>query len=189
MAWNLALAWIPVALASLLGQIRRFSRSAAIMVIGLWLLFLPNAPYVATDFIHVGDTPGAPLWLDVLLFSAFAVAGLLLGLLSLLIMEGYAHHVFDPTRIVPTVTAVLVLSSLGVTLGRFPQWNSWDVIVNPSLLMTLVGGGVWTTSMTLFALGFAGFQIAIYTTIRRLAFMATRNDDMHLHRQNRGVTT
>lgn len=53
--WNLGLAWIPFVLslgvAAVHGQGRR---RPLLWALGLsWLLFLPNAPYVITDFVHL----------------------------------------------------------------------------------------------------------------------------------------
>jgi uncharacterized membrane protein len=38
------------------------------------------------------------------------------------------------------VVAVLGLSSLGVYLGRFERWNSWDVFAQPASLLSDIGG-------------------------------------------------
>jgi uncharacterized membrane protein len=89
-----------------------------------WLLFLPNAPYNLTDFVHLGRADGAPLWFDAALIAAFAGTGLALGLASLLIV----HQVVEARagRIVGWAVALgsLVLSAVGVYLGRYPRFNS-----------------------------------------------------------------
>ncbi|HJL05106.1 MAG TPA: DUF1361 domain-containing protein [Polyangiaceae bacterium LLY-WYZ-15_(1-7)] len=77
--WNLALALAPLALAlPARGGAPRFVA---------WLLFFPNAPYLVTDFVHLG-AGDAPLWFDVGLLAAFAWAGLLAGCVSLERMRG-----------------------------------------------------------------------------------------------------
>ena len=87
LVWNLILAWVPLAFA-----IAAYSRArsridlpVAVLLVP-WLLFFPNAPYLLTDFIHLGEGP-APLWYDGLMFSAFAWTGLLLGFGSLYLVQ------------------------------------------------------------------------------------------------------
>ncbi|NJN18365.1 MAG: DUF1361 domain-containing protein [Oscillochloris sp.] len=134
--WNLFLAWLPYLAALQLDWIDRYAprlhwqRWPLGMV---WLLFLPNAPYILTDFVHL---PGMRFvwWYEVGLLLAFAGAGCLLGIASLLVMHTLVR------RRVGSVTAWLFvattsgLSGLGIYLGRFLRWNSWDVFANPQIL-------------------------------------------------------
>lgn len=127
--WNLALAWIPWILAALLVRTRpaplRWPLGAA------WLAFLPNAPYLVTDLAHLKARPPVPLWLDVLLWASFALAGLALGWTSL---EAVARHLGPKLgRVGSTLFAVgvLLLTGFGIYLGRFLRWNSWDLLVDP----------------------------------------------------------
>ena len=140
LTWNLFLAWIPFVLSFGVAAIHHHRGPRLLLwVLGAgWLLFLPNAPYILTDFIHLGRVGGAPLWFDAALIGTFAATGLALGLASLLVV----HHVVEVRagRIVGWVFAVgsLVLSAVGVYLGRFPRFNSWDVLTDPSGLVTVV---------------------------------------------------
>lgn len=140
LVWNLFLAWIPYGLALGLALVHtRSGPRPMIWLLGVgWLLFLPNAPYILTDFIHLGRRPGAPLWFDAALIGAFAGVGLALGLVSLLIV----HRVVEVRsgRVVGWLFAVaaLVLSAVGVYLGRFPRFNSWDVVTDPQSLVSVV---------------------------------------------------
>jgi uncharacterized membrane protein len=140
LTWNLFLAWIPFVLS--LGMAIVHGRGGArgwLWVFGAgWLLFLPNAPYILTDFIHLGRVGGAPLWFDAALLGIFAATGLVLGLSSLLVV----HHVVEARagRLVGWAVAVssLVLSAIGVYLGRFPRFNSWDVLTDPQGLVAII---------------------------------------------------
>ena len=138
--WNLFLAWIPFVLALALAavHVRRGPRPVLWALGAGWLLFLPNAPYILTDFIHLGRLRGAPLWFDAALIGSFAAVGLALGLVSLLVV----HAVVEARagRVVGWVFAVtaLLLSAIGVYLGRFPRFNSWDVLTDPSGLVGVV---------------------------------------------------
>src|SRR6187455_1612395 len=69
--FNLALAWLP-ALAALGAYNLRRRRSGAARALALacgavWLVFLPNAPYLVTDLVHLAERPEVPLWYDVIL--------------------------------------------------------------------------------------------------------------------------
>jgi uncharacterized membrane protein len=138
--WNLFLAWIPFVLALCVAAVHsRGGPPPVLWVLGAgWLLFLPNAPYILTDFIHLGRIDGAPLWFDAALIGAFAAAGLARGLASLLVM----HYVVEARagRVVGWAVAVssLVLSAIGIYLGRFRRFNSWDVVADPQGLVAVV---------------------------------------------------
>lgn len=140
--WNLFLAWVPYVLALTLAGLSRvgapgWTLSAAGVV---WLLFLPNAPYILTDFIHLGAVPGAPMWFDALLIGSFAATGLLLGLASLLLVHGVVAARLGSFAGWVLAIGSLALSSIGIYLGRFPRFNSWDVLTNPQGLVQVVLG-------------------------------------------------
>src|SRR4029453_11265280 len=140
LTWNLFLAWIPFVLSLCVAAVHgRGGPRPLLWVLGAgWLLFLPNAPYILTDFIHLGRVGGAPLWFDTALIGTFAAAGLALGVGSLLVV----HHVVEARagRVVGWAVAVssLVLSAIGIYLGRFLRFNSWDVVTDPHGLVPVV---------------------------------------------------
>jgi uncharacterized membrane protein len=141
LVWNLVLAWIPFVLAVLVydGYRRGASRAPLLAGAALWLLFLPNAPYILTDFKYLRVWDDAPGWYDLLLLSAAAGTGLALGFVSLYLMQTLARSVLRPFESWLFVVGVLGLSSLGVYLGRFERWNSWDVFAQPWSLLSDVG--------------------------------------------------
>src|SRR5690349_2260855 len=56
LAWNLFLAWLPYVFALVVVKIHAdpFRRKWKLWLAGvLWALFLPNAPYIVTDFNHL----------------------------------------------------------------------------------------------------------------------------------------
>jgi uncharacterized membrane protein len=137
--WNLTLAWIPLVLA--LGVYDCYRRGARLLLlapaIALWLIFLPNAPYIATDFVHL--TPRAtPLWYDGIMLSAFAWTGVLLGFVSLYLMHAVMRDRLGERIGWAFALGALPLTSAGVYVGRFLQWNSWDPIVRPGQLLAEV---------------------------------------------------
>jgi uncharacterized membrane protein len=134
LVWNLILAWIPLMLA--LFAYDRYRRGTSVIrlvpALVLWLLFLPNAPYIVTDFVHLSAMPSTPLWFDGVEVSAFAWTGILLGFVSLYLVHAVARHRFGAQAGWSGVLAVLGLVSAGVYLGRVKRWNSWDLLTQPS---------------------------------------------------------
>jgi uncharacterized membrane protein len=143
-AWNLLLAWIPFVLALVVYDPARSGLSPpALAAAGmLWLLFFPNAPYIITDLKYVGRSAGVPVLYDVLLLSAAAWAGLLLGLTSLFLVHSVARRLLGAANAWALVVGVLGLSSFGIYLGRVQRWNSWDVFVRPGALLGDLAHGV-----------------------------------------------
>jgi uncharacterized membrane protein len=135
--WNLFLAWIPFALALLLyDRHRRGARLVQLLALGLlWLLFFPNAPYIVTDFRYLTDLTGKTFWFEGLLIGTAAATGLLLGFMSLYLIQAIVRRVAGTRYAWLFVFVALALSSVGVYLGRVLRWNSWDVFVRPGSLL------------------------------------------------------
>jgi len=140
LAWNLFLAWIPFAAALALYDANRRGRGRALQaaLATAWLLFLPNAPYIVTDFVHVGMLGGAPIWYDAVLVATFAGTGMVLGLGSVLLVQAVvarsAGEVWGWLLLAP----ILALCSAGIVLGRVYRFNSWDVLSEPHSLLRVV---------------------------------------------------
>ena len=113
----------------------RYRRGRSLLVLApalvLWLLFLPNAPYIVTDFVHLSAGSPAPLWLDGVEVSAFAWTGMLLGFVSLYLVHAVARHRLGAVPSWIGVLCVLGLVGVGVYLGRVKRWNSWDLLTQP----------------------------------------------------------
>lgn len=130
--WNLSLAWIPFVFASI-AYVVSWSRKLLYLVVPVcafvWLIFFPNAPYILTDFQHLStNSNNAPLWYDVLMLLWFAWTGLLLGVVSLHFMQEIVTRASGRTIGWLFTILVTILSSIGIFLGRFYNWNSWDIL-------------------------------------------------------------
>ncbi len=134
LVWNLFLAWMPYWLALAAWNLRE-KPAYALTFGGLWLLFLPNAPYLITDFIHLYPKHGVPVWYDSLMIFSFALTGLALGLVSLYLMQSVVIRWFGARLSWLFVAGALLLSGFGVYVGRFLRWNSWDLFANPLTLL------------------------------------------------------
>jgi len=133
--WNLFLAWIPFLIAYFtytLTLTRRWMYVVVPVTVLLWLIFFPNAPYMLTDFQHLANQRSVPIWYDVMLLIWFAFTGLLLGMVSLFLMQEVIRREFGRWAGWGFVALVGALSSVGVYVGRFLRWNSWDIFYNPA---------------------------------------------------------
>jgi uncharacterized membrane protein len=144
MAWNLFLAWIPFVLALIIYDrgSPTASRPALVAVAVLWLLFLPNAPYIVTDLKYIDGFGSVSALYDVVLLASAALAGLLLGLTSLFLIHAVARRLIGAFSAWALVVGALALSSFGIYLGRVQRWNSWDVFVRPGSLFGDIAGGL-----------------------------------------------
>jgi len=139
LVWNLFLAWIPLVLAALAYRIatRRSALTRLIVVLTaiVWLLFFPNAPYIVTDFVHLGEFhDNVPGWYDVMLIAWYAWTGLLLGIASLRLMQEIVTRAAGSVAGWLLVALVTALGSVGIYIGRFLGWNSWYVFQAPLAL-------------------------------------------------------
>lgn len=176
LAWNLFLAWIPVLLAVAAGAAWRSGRRVAVApLLGLWLLFFPNAPYVVTDFVHLDRIGGMPRWFDVLLLGSFAVTSLALGFVSLYLIQNLIRSAYGAVWSWVAALTAIALAGVGIYLGRVYQLNSWDVLQPQRLRAALAAAdtsahehGAWLTVILTF------FLAAAYVAGRRVAERCVR---------------
>lgn len=182
MAFNATLATIPAVLAVVL--FHRAQRRTPVWWAGvaLFVLFLPNAPYVVTDLIHLRNmlqaNPGTPVS-DML--PTGALAGLVLWGLAC-----YSVALAEVDRVLarsPRLARrrVLVRSGLhlacgfGVVLGRIPRLHSWHVVTQPQTAVDGIVGVLHPLAVPLvvgLAIGFA-LAAAAVTAVGRAAWERT----------------
>jgi uncharacterized membrane protein len=137
LVWDMFLAWVPMWISMVVYILHlRGSRNKPLLLwLGFaWLLFLPNAPYLLTEFVHLGRRHNGPWWCDLMLTIGFAWNGLLLGLLSLYVMQKVVQARAGARRAATMSAVSLALCSFGISLGRFNRFNSWDVVRHPFAL-------------------------------------------------------
>ena len=175
MPWNLFLAFVPYFISSQLekrpGWIE--NKWKFVVVIAVWLLFLPNSFYIITDLFHLEFQEGSSRWFDLTLIFSFAWNGLLLGILSIRQIEKIFRYCFQYKNEFLFLLPVMWLNAWGIYIGRFMRFNSWDVIANPFELFADIGYMLvhpfrnwypWSMIMV-----FAIFMTIIYMSVKRMA--------------------
>ncbi len=138
--WNLFLAWVPLVVAYVAFRLARRRIGAGVGgLVVLWLLFFPNAPYMLTDFKHLTGNGEIPLWYDALMLSSFAWTALMLGFLSLYLIQAIVAPRASAAWGWVVVVGALALASFGVYIGRFAGFNSWDALIRPRYVLSEIG--------------------------------------------------
>lgn len=138
--WLMAIALIALVLSFIL-----FKRKQNLRSVGWWLglavfiAFLPNAPYLLTDIIHlIRATSSGQIspWAIVLVIIPIHVAAILLGMeayvISLMNQGYYLKNHGAKQYIFVGELIVHALCAVGVYLGRFARLNSWELVTDPS---------------------------------------------------------
>jgi uncharacterized membrane protein len=171
LVWNLFLAWVPLGSALAFWYLSQYGwRTLPLLALflGGWFFFFPNSPYIVTDFLHLTPRHNVPLWYDLLLIFSFAWNGLILGLLSLWIVQGVIEQQAGRLASWLVVLATLATSGFGIYIGRFLRWNSWDLLFEPravvsDILIRLVDPLAHPRTIAVTIL-FSGFLTVAYLT-------------------------
>ncbi len=176
--WNLFLACLPIAFGRALA--RHLHRTAGripawhpatLSLALLWLLLLPNAPYLLTEIRHfVLD----PRWRDLTEAAvsrpaalraaaawgfAFALTGAIGVVTFLLAVRPVEHALRRHGVSIGAFRAVLFpLTALGVWLGLIPRFNSWDALTRP---LDVLGAALWAVTHAPTAACVAGFALVL----------------------------
>ncbi|MFD2826643.1 DUF1361 domain-containing protein [Leeuwenhoekiella polynyae] len=140
LVWNLFLAFIPLGIVwfiqfnkkLFLNPIKKF------FVLVLWLLFLPNAPYVLTDLIHLSYSTSQWFVYDAIVILTFAGISLYFGYQSILELRRLLKNTINKKLLNIATISVFILCGFGIYLGRVVRFNSWDLVTNPFELFTTI---------------------------------------------------
>lgn len=175
LVWNLFLAWLPLLFALLARETFRTEQQKTWRLLGLagaWFLFFPNAPYILTDLIHLTSRFPRFFWTDLTLILLCAFTGLMLGFVSLYFMQAIVARLFGRVAGWLFVALAVGLGSLGIYLGRFLRFNSWDVLLRPGKIYhgldIWVGGPMINTASAAFLVFFAAFLFITYVMLHAL---------------------
>lgn len=137
--FNLMLAWIPYLFSMMVGGLNSRYPGRWWLLLSpfvFWLAFFPNAPYLVTDLLHLDPRPPVPVWYDIGLFVSFVWTGCLIAVISLNIMQSAVKSYIGSLASWLFVAGTVVLGGLGIYLGRFLNWNSWDLFLQPQEILT-----------------------------------------------------
>ena len=144
MSWNLFLALIPLALSVWLFRRRRSLSVGGWLGVAIFIAFLPNAPYVLTDIIHLiyDIRRFSSIWVITLAlfpqYLIFMVVGFGAYVISLINLGHYLQQRNFKKYIIPAELTLHGLSAVGIYLGRFLRFNSWDFVTQPDALASTI---------------------------------------------------
>lgn len=143
MTWNLFLAFIPFILSVWL--FRRIKRSRSwVWWLGfaVFYAFLPNAPYLLTDVIHLIDDIRTiqSVWIITLVLIPVYLVVILGGfeayVISVINIGYYLNRIGKSQWILAMELTTHALSAIGIYWGRFLRFNSWDFVTQPDAVIT-----------------------------------------------------
>ena len=170
MVWNLFLAGVPMALAVALFSLPMRRGSLWWSGFLLWLLFLPNAPYVLTDVVHmVDDLSMTPSRLDaykiLALYGMFFGAGLVAYAVALQLFRAFLHRtVARRILVAPILLAVHGMCVIAMYVGRVLRFNSWDALVAPFTVLHAVARVPRPSTLVLLTAMFVVTAVATFVT-------------------------
>ncbi|RFB14880.1 DUF1361 domain-containing protein [Bacillus sp. HNG] len=161
LSWNVLLAVLPlffVEKAEMTLEQRKIGWS--IFWVILWLLFFPNSVYMVTDFIHISNdkfmwlievemysadtgvvySNEIMVWVKLLVIGIGFFFAILVGLESFYIFEQNIREKYSMIICYLAILVVALLTGLGVYIGRFLRFNSWDILFSPMQLLKQVAG-------------------------------------------------
>jgi uncharacterized membrane protein len=139
--WNLFLAFIPFALSFYLFRLPVLRNLWWWTSLLIFIAFLPNAPYVLTDSIHIVELSqeNYPYWAIVLIlipqYMLFICLGFEAYVISLVKLEQYLTNFIAPKYLTLVNAIAHSLCIVGVYIGRFERFNSWDFVTKPGTVL------------------------------------------------------
>lgn len=179
MAWNLFLALIPLALSIILFILPRFSDFQYNLKSLFWglgflvfMAFLPNAPYILTDLIHLIENIKQidAVWMIYLVllpqYFLFTLIGLTAYVLSVINLAKFLESKgWHKQQIIIVELGIHALSTIGVYLGRFLRFNSWHIITElPDLINSVIYDLTAKESIMLVTIMFTSLTILYWVT-------------------------
>lgn len=155
MIWNFKLSLMPlmvlllnaliflilVVVSNALNQVWIRILGQGLFVVGMvvWMLLLPNSGYLITELnlTHRDqDEHPVPIWYDIISIMSFALSGIVNTLVNIVMIQLMVLIAMDPSEVglkwqgllLGTALIINLLVSIGVYLGRYIRFNSWDIL-------------------------------------------------------------
>lgn len=200
---NIVLAAIPLLLEPVFSLVTRRTsgglRTALLAGVGgVWLLFLPNAFYLLTDFMHLngnvlvnmrGDSyhyaipyvRGSALYIfDTFFLLVATLFGAYVGGLALAHAYNWLKRRSSAVLAGSGLAVIMLLTAVGVYIGRFGRWNSWDGLAHPWLIVTdllsSLAEPVIMQRFSVLVVTFVLYQLACFAYARSHSFQKTLKD-------------
>ncbi len=176
MVWNLFLAVVPLALSVWLFRLAPRRNPLWWCGVAAFVAFLPNAPYVLSDVIHlVPRLESEPSWVRATVlvsgFGAFFLIGLEAYALSIVNLRHYLGRV-----VVPLELGIHALAAVGVYLGRVQRFNSWDLLGNGHAVLRVLHQSLrpWPIALMTFTFVVTTVACEVLLRVNRVALAAAR---------------
>ena len=139
--WNLFLAFIPLMLSFCLFRWHNKKRSLSWWIsLIIFIAFLPNSAYLLTDIIHLIEAirAGYSIWITTLIFIPLHLCAIFLGweayVISVINQSSYLTQQGAKKFVLVTEIMTHGVSAVGIYLGRFLRFNSWDLVTQPNVI-------------------------------------------------------
>ena len=143
--WNLFLAFIPLAISFYLFRPQANRHIWWWTFLLIFIAFLPNAPYVLTDSIHIIELSQQdyPSWAIMIILIPQYLVFITLGFEAYVIALGKLQQYLQdllPAKYIILIKAIAhSLCVVGVYIGRFERFNSWDFVTKPAEVLLTTG--------------------------------------------------
>ena len=155
--WNMILALIPLLVLRIEGKAQNKYLNMLLLVI--WMLFLPNAFYTFTDLIHIQYLQFTELtevasqtyynaisnvhvgiqdimpWIELINIWIISIAGFYIGCVN---VKRFVDRFATDKEKVISIGVISFLSGVGIYIGRFLRFNSWNIFNPVELIKTLL---------------------------------------------------
>lgn len=131
--WNFVLASISPIISTLLVEMVRMKSKPITLIIPaiVWMLFLPNGPYMLTDYKYIWNDNSGHIYPNIACLSWFILPALLLSLISLNDVSEILKQKYSPVKVTVFILFICLLTGFGIFIGSILRFNSWDILHHP----------------------------------------------------------
>lgn len=136
--WNFALALIPLIISSFMLELRRQGgKQRVVAVCGIvWLLFLPNGPYMLTDYKYIWNDHAGHIYPNIACLSWFILPALFASVMSIHDIRNLLEAGYKKGTVIIFLVLVCLLTGFGIFIGSVMRFNTWDLLHRPLQLFS-----------------------------------------------------